>query len=121
MTRLLVQRSEASSAAWPIVNSSMNPVAVATPPQAHDANGKPVPVTASVNGNTLTLHVPHTTGNYAYPIVVDPFWGWLKRRVKGCAKSAAANAISTAIQGARDPRVLGLAAGAGCVVGAIFD
>jgi hypothetical protein len=54
----------------------MNPVAVATPPQAHDANGNPVPVTASVNGNTLTLHVPHTTGDWAYPIVVDPLWGW---------------------------------------------
>ena len=88
MTRLLVQRSEASSAAWPIVNSSMNPVAVATPPQAHDANGNPVPVTASVNGNTLTLHVPHTTGDRAYPIVVDPFWGWVKKHLKKCAGGA---------------------------------
>jgi len=62
------------SGAVAIVDPDGSPVAVATPPQAHDANGNPVPVTASVNGNTLTLQVPHTTGDWAYPIVVDPFW-----------------------------------------------
>jgi hypothetical protein len=118
---LLLGQSRASCAARPTVESDGNLLAVATPPQAHDANGNPVPVTANVNGNTLTLHVPHTAGDWAYPIVVDPFWGWLRRRVKGCAKGAAANVISSAIQGGRDPRVLGLAAAAGCVVGAIFD
>ncbi|SEH12802.1 hypothetical protein [Thermoleophilum album] len=81
------------SGAVAIVDPDGNPVAVATPPQAHDANGKPVPVTASVNGNTLTLHVPHTTGNYAYPIVVDPFWHWFRRAAK-CAAGGFLGAVS---------------------------
>jgi len=73
------------SGAVAIVDPEGSPVAVATPPHVHDANGNPVPVTASVNGNTLTLHVPHTTGDWAYPIVVDPLWGFLGRR---CAQGA---------------------------------
>ncbi|WDT93742.1 hypothetical protein JDY09_00295 [Thermoleophilum album] len=73
------------SGAVAIVDPDGDAVAVASPPQAHDANGNPVPVTASVSGSTLTLHVPHTAGDWAYPIVVDPLWGFLARR---CAKGA---------------------------------
>ncbi|WP_093116307.1 hypothetical protein [Thermoleophilum album] len=82
------------SGAVAIVDPDGNPVAVATPPQAYDANGNPVPVTASVNGNTLTLHVPHTTGDWAYPIVVDPKWlRKLGKAAWGCAVGGAAGAL----------------------------
>jgi predicted secreted protein len=41
-------------------------------PSAHDAAGDPVPVTASVNGNSLDLSVPHQDAGLSYPISVDP-------------------------------------------------
>jgi hypothetical protein len=82
------------SGAVAIVDPDGDAVAVASPPQAHDANGNPVPVTASVSGSTLTLHVPHTAGDWAYPIVVDPFWRHWFRRAAKCAAGGFLGAVS---------------------------
>src|ERR1700722_19246804 len=41
-------------------------------PSAMDAEGTPVPVAMAVSGSTLTLSVAHRSGDYRYPIVVDP-------------------------------------------------
>jgi streptogramin lyase len=41
-------------------------------PRAHDTAGAAVPVTMTVNGNTLVLTVAHRSGSYDYPIDVDP-------------------------------------------------
>jgi hypothetical protein len=43
-------------------------------PRAHDADGAPVPVTMSVDGDRLTVHVPHRDEDYRYPLLVDPDW-----------------------------------------------
>jgi hypothetical protein len=47
-------------------------VLVIPPAVAHDADGQPVPVTYAVNGNDLIVHVPHRSGSYRYPVLVDP-------------------------------------------------
>jgi sugar lactone lactonase YvrE len=41
-------------------------------PTAVDAQGTEVPVELEVNADSVTLHVPHGGGEYAYPILVDP-------------------------------------------------
>jgi hypothetical protein len=41
-------------------------------PTARDANGTAVPVSVSVSEDTLTLTVSHRSGQYRYPIDVDP-------------------------------------------------
>jgi tripartite motif-containing protein 71 len=41
-------------------------------PQATDASGAEVPAKMSVSGSTLVVDVPHRSGSYEYPIVVDP-------------------------------------------------
>ncbi|MDX2684102.1 hypothetical protein [Streptomyces scabiei] len=50
---------------------------------AKDANGTAVPTHFESDGKTLTQVVNHTSGNYAYPVVADPFWffiaGWVLR------------------------------------------
>jgi hypothetical protein len=43
-------------------------------PHAQDADGAPVAVTMSVDGDRLTVHVPHRDRDYRYPILVDPDW-----------------------------------------------
>lgn len=43
-----------------------------TPPQAVDADGQPVPASYRVDGTTLTLHIDHRSGDWLYPILVDP-------------------------------------------------
>jgi RHS repeat-associated protein len=42
------------------------------PPAAVDAQGRAVPVTAKVDGDRVKLEIPHKSGDYAYPILVDP-------------------------------------------------
>jgi YD repeat-containing protein len=42
------------------------------PPTAVDAQGVAVPVTMSVEGQSLLLDVPHRNGDFAAPILVDP-------------------------------------------------
>jgi RHS repeat-associated protein len=47
-------------------------LAVVMPPSAEDAAGTAVPVSMSVSGDTLTLSVDEHSGEYEYPIEVDP-------------------------------------------------
>jgi YD repeat-containing protein len=47
-------------------------LAVVPPPVAIDAQGTSVPLELEVEGSDLTLRVPHRSGDYAYPILVDP-------------------------------------------------
>jgi hypothetical protein len=41
-------------------------------PLATDAQGTEVPVELEVQANSISLHVDHQSGEYAYPILVDP-------------------------------------------------
>jgi streptogramin lyase len=43
-------------------------------PMAFDATGRPVPLRVSVNGTTVVVSVATGTGDYQYPIAVDPEW-----------------------------------------------
>jgi hypothetical protein len=47
---------------------------LATIPQAvaWDADHQPVPVTAQISGQRLTLQISHRSGEWAYPILLDP-------------------------------------------------
>ena len=47
-------------------------LAIIAAASAVDAAGTPVPVATSVSGNTLELTVEHHSGDYRYPIDVDP-------------------------------------------------
>jgi RHS repeat-associated protein len=47
-------------------------LAVIPAPSAEDAAGTVVPVSTRVSGNRLQLRVDHRSGDYLYPIVVDP-------------------------------------------------
>ncbi|HEV3047041.1 MAG TPA: RHS repeat-associated core domain-containing protein [Solirubrobacteraceae bacterium] len=47
-------------------------LAVVLAPSAVDAAGTIVPVSMSVSGDTLSVDVPHASGDYQYPIIVDP-------------------------------------------------
>ncbi|MGA9877109.1 MAG: DUF6531 domain-containing protein, partial [Solirubrobacteraceae bacterium] len=48
------------------------PIVMIFTPSAEDAQGTKVPVTMSLDANTLVLTVEHPVGAYAYPIMVDP-------------------------------------------------
>jgi streptogramin lyase len=47
-------------------------VGMVLPPTAVDAAGTPVPVTMAVNGDLLTVNVQDVSGEYQYPLQVDP-------------------------------------------------
>jgi RHS repeat-associated protein len=49
-----------------------DPVANVLQPFATDAAGATVPVTMSVSGDRLVLDIAHRTGDYQYPIEIDP-------------------------------------------------
>ncbi len=51
------------------------PVAQVTPPKAWDADGQPVPMRLKADGDRLIVEVDHRDGDYAYPIVADPYTG----------------------------------------------
>lgn len=55
-----------------VVASDGTPVATIQRPLASDALGEPVAARYQVAGNTLTVSVPHTQANVAYPVLVDP-------------------------------------------------
>ncbi len=55
-------------------------VGMLMPPTAVDAAGKPVPVTMVVDGNLLTVEVQDASGEYQYPIQVDPEYATGKDR-----------------------------------------
>ena len=47
-------------------------IAMVTSPSAQDADGTPVHVSMRASGSTLVLSVDHRSGDYRYPIEVDP-------------------------------------------------
>lgn len=49
-----------------------NTIAVVSAPMAQDADGQNVPLTYAVRGHSLVITVPHQSGDWAYPIMVDP-------------------------------------------------
>ena len=55
-----------------ILSASSNLIGEVPPPSAFDAQGALVPVEMSVEGNSLLLEVPHSSLEFAYPILVDP-------------------------------------------------
>jgi Ca2+-binding RTX toxin-like protein len=55
-----------------IVNEEGRVIAEVSPPTAADAQGTVIPVTMSVEGDSLVLDVPHSGADIAYPILVDP-------------------------------------------------
>jgi hypothetical protein len=74
-------------------------LAQVAPPAAIDADGRSVPLELSVSSNALTINVPHRSGDFAYPLLVDPsvtedyrYWregsvsdssGWYSQRKAG--------------------------------------
>jgi hypothetical protein len=56
-----------------VLDASGKPVATLLPPVATDAQGQIVPTSYQVEGtDQVQLTVAHQTGDYAYPILVDP-------------------------------------------------
>lgn len=55
-----------------------------------DSNGAAVPVSYSISGTTIVIHVAHrSVTNIAYPVVADPCWKCLAKLVKGAGKTIA--------------------------------
>jgi len=48
------------------------PIALVQPPLAFDAEGTPVPLATSVEGDSIFLQVDHQGGDFLYPLLVDP-------------------------------------------------
>jgi hypothetical protein len=65
-------RSAAHGSGAEVVSEAGRELMAVTPPTAADAQGAPVPVTMSVEGDSLVLDVPHRNTKVAYPILVDP-------------------------------------------------
>ncbi|GCD34604.1 hypothetical protein OEIGOIKO_02343 [Streptomyces chrestomyceticus JCM 4735] len=76
-----------------------------TTPWAKDANGKPVPTSYRVDGNTLVQSV-RIADSTAFPVVADPKW------LNDAAKGTAAGLVGGCAAGA-------LAGGVGCLPGAV--
>ena len=55
-----------------IVSSSGKEIEEVPPPSATDAQGATVPVTTSIEGDSLILEVPHRSPEVAYPVLLDP-------------------------------------------------
>jgi hypothetical protein len=55
-----------------VVADSGSAIALVPAPTAVDAQGVDVPVTMSVEGQSLVLDVPHRSRDLAYPLLVDP-------------------------------------------------
>jgi len=53
-------------------------IADVSAPTAYDAQKQSLPVTSTIQGSTLVLHVAHRSLDVAYPIVVDPQIGVLE-------------------------------------------
>jgi hypothetical protein len=65
-----------------VLSSGDRDLAAISPPQAWDAQHRPVTVETTVDGNELVLRVDHRDQDVAYPIVVDPTvvdtcWAWV--------------------------------------------
>lgn len=59
------------------------------PAWAVDANGREIPTSYEIEGNTVTQVVDHTDVNTAYPVVADPVWiaPWVYRCLLGIGLS----------------------------------
>lgn len=55
-----------------VLDSDGEALVTVFPPYAVDAQGTNVPVTLSVDGDSIKLDVPHQGKDFAYPIMVDP-------------------------------------------------
>ena len=67
-----LRMSEAGGAE--IVASSGKTIGEVRPPSATDAQGATVPVTTSIEGDSLVLEVSHRSREVAYPVLLDPEW-----------------------------------------------
>ena len=65
-------RESKEDAGAEIVSSSGEEIEQVPPSSAVDAQGADVPVTMSVEGDSLLLEVPHRSREVAYPVLVDP-------------------------------------------------
>ncbi|MFL5900580.1 MAG: DUF6531 domain-containing protein [Solirubrobacterales bacterium] len=65
-----LQASEAGGAE--VLSASQEMIAEVPPPTGVDAQGTEVPVTMSIEGDSLLLEVPHSSSKFAYPLLVDP-------------------------------------------------
>jgi len=66
------------------VEEQGKPIATISPVTAVDAAGNQVPASVDVNGNQIVLTVEHRSGEYQYPIAVDPTvseknWGYFEQ------------------------------------------
>ena len=66
-----------------VVSDEGAPLAMVRKPTAVDAQGTAVPVGVKIDGHSVVLQVEHRSGDFAYPILVDPTvenlyqdWGW---------------------------------------------
>jgi sugar lactone lactonase YvrE len=55
-----------------VVDGSGHTIAVIPPPSAVDAQGVEVPVSLSVDGDSLVVSIPHNSPNLTYPLLLDP-------------------------------------------------
>ena len=55
-----------------VVSPGGRKIATISPPRALAADGAPVAVNYSIDGDRVTMHVPHRDEDVAYPIMVDP-------------------------------------------------
>jgi hypothetical protein len=87
-----VQLTEGGGAV--VLDADGNILKVVPPAWGKDAKDVDVPSHFETDGTTLTLVVDHTSADYAYPIVADPWWlGAIAAAVGWCAASAAQNII----------------------------
>lgn len=85
-------------------------------PWAKDANDQDVPVSYSVEGSTIVMHVEHAGA--AYPVVADPWWKpWTwNKRLYNCILWGGASIGVTAISGGAALALVGSGA-IGCFAG----
>ena len=55
-----------------VLNAPGEKIEEVPPPSATDAQGAAVPVTTTIEGDTLVLEVPHRSRDVAYPVLLDP-------------------------------------------------
>jgi hypothetical protein len=62
-----------------------NTLAAILPPAATDASGSPVPLTATVQGDSLKIEIPHSDPSIKYPISIDPteYYEWYNPQTGG--------------------------------------
>ncbi|MEU5255162.1 hypothetical protein [Streptomyces longwoodensis] len=66
---------------------------------ARDAQGRQVPTHLETDGTTLTQVIDHTGGDFAYPVVADPWWKFGLKLVKFAAKKIGPGAVAFCLVG----------------------